>query len=429
MEKVICDVCGTDYPETAAQCPICGCARGDGGQTSAGNTTAEERPAYTYTKGGHFSKANVRKRLKAAQKHSDPVVMPKHEPDYDEGEEYDEEEGGSNRGLIVIVVLLLLAIIAVSSYIAIVHFDLLGGNDTTTPVSTTGTAQTTKPTLPSGVQIPCEKLTVTDTEINLVAKDSVWQLSFSAEPIDTTEQVQFHSSDESVAIVDATGRVTAVGSGEAVITISCGSFSSECVVKCNFGGTITPSDPSDPSDPADPVDPVVELKLNRTDFTLSKKGESWKLYSGEIDPAEITWTSNNEAVCTVENGKVVAVGVGRTLVVAEYEGQKATCWVSCSWKEEKPAEPADPVDPSEPDDTVVLELNRTDFTLLRKGEVWNLYSGELDPAEITWTSGNESVVTVKNGKVEAVGLGQTTVYAEYQGQKVSCKVYCRWTET
>lgn len=73
MEKVICDVCGTDYPETAAQCPICGCARGDGGQTSAGNTTAEERPAYTYTKGGRFSKSNVRKRLKAAQKQSVPV--------------------------------------------------------------------------------------------------------------------------------------------------------------------------------------------------------------------------------------------------------------------------------------------------------------------------------------------------------------------
>ena len=68
MNKVICDVCGTDYPETATQCPICGCARGDAGQTSAGNASEEEARSYTYVKGGRFSKSNVRKRLKAQAK-------------------------------------------------------------------------------------------------------------------------------------------------------------------------------------------------------------------------------------------------------------------------------------------------------------------------------------------------------------------------
>ena len=65
MNKVICDVCGTDYPETSSQCPICGCARGEEGQTSAGNSSQEETRSYTYVKGGRFSKSNVRKRLKA----------------------------------------------------------------------------------------------------------------------------------------------------------------------------------------------------------------------------------------------------------------------------------------------------------------------------------------------------------------------------
>ena len=27
MNKVVCDLCGTSYPETATQCPICGCVR------------------------------------------------------------------------------------------------------------------------------------------------------------------------------------------------------------------------------------------------------------------------------------------------------------------------------------------------------------------------------------------------------------------
>ena len=27
MDKVICDICGTSYPATADQCPICGCEK------------------------------------------------------------------------------------------------------------------------------------------------------------------------------------------------------------------------------------------------------------------------------------------------------------------------------------------------------------------------------------------------------------------
>ena len=27
MGKIICDICGTSYPDTAQQCPICGCTR------------------------------------------------------------------------------------------------------------------------------------------------------------------------------------------------------------------------------------------------------------------------------------------------------------------------------------------------------------------------------------------------------------------
>ena len=261
MEKVICDVCGTDYPETVAQCPICGCARSDSGQTSAGNTSqTEEGSGYTYTKGGRFSKSNVRKRLKAAQIQPVPVEIPTRmpepeEPDYDD---YDEDEmddtngeATSNRGLIVIVVLLLLAIIAVSSYIAIVHFDLLGLNETTTPTGTVSTSDsTTSPTDYTGVRVPCTALTA-DDKIVLAEQGSVMQLSFSVEPIDTTDEIKFVSSDESVATVDATGRVTAVGDGEATITITCGDFVKECTVSCVLSGTEQPTDPTDPTQPTE----------------------------------------------------------------------------------------------------------------------------------------------------------------------------------
>ena len=64
MNKVICDVCGTSYPETAQQCPICGCTSGEGIRVV--EVEEEEAAPRTYVKGGHFSKSNVRKRNKAA---------------------------------------------------------------------------------------------------------------------------------------------------------------------------------------------------------------------------------------------------------------------------------------------------------------------------------------------------------------------------
>ena len=31
MSKIICDICGTSYPDTADCCPICGCSRENAG--------------------------------------------------------------------------------------------------------------------------------------------------------------------------------------------------------------------------------------------------------------------------------------------------------------------------------------------------------------------------------------------------------------
>ena len=65
MSKIICDICGTSYPETAIQCPICGCVRpGDIAIFNDELDTNEEKPVQTYTsvKGGRFSKSNVKKR-------------------------------------------------------------------------------------------------------------------------------------------------------------------------------------------------------------------------------------------------------------------------------------------------------------------------------------------------------------------------------
>ena len=434
MEKVICDLCGTAYPETADQCPICGCARSDSGITSAGNT--EEDTAYTYTKGGRFSKSNVRKRLKAAQVQPVPMELPDRNPepeeptydddydDYDEDEDDVDEDPTSNRGLIVIVVLLLLAIIAVASYIATVQFDLFGSKNTTRPTGTTAATNS------GSVFVPCAGLTVDSSVVLDKVGDSV-RLNVTVKPATTTDTVVYSSSDESVATVDSTGLITAVGEGEATITVSCGDFEQKCKVSCTVSEPTAPTVPVEPTEPTQPTEPSVpkpdvELKLNRTDFTLNKKDSSWNVYSGELDPAEIKWTSLNEKVVTVTNGKVVAVGVGRTQIVAEYGDQTVTCWVSCSWRETDP----EPTNPEADKYSFYIGANKVslnaDITIsIGETVVFKIEENEMSaPVQVEWTASEEGIVTINGNKITGASAKNTGVKltATHDGYTFTCIV-------
>ena len=65
MSKIVCEVCGTSFPETSAQCPICGYVpTGDNVYTEPTVNDEKVTGSYTYVKGGRFSKNNVRKRNK-----------------------------------------------------------------------------------------------------------------------------------------------------------------------------------------------------------------------------------------------------------------------------------------------------------------------------------------------------------------------------
>lgn len=471
MNKVICDVCGTDYPETATQCPICGCARGDGGQTSAGNASEEDVRNYTYVKGGRFSKSNVRKRLKAQAQQAaireEELNKPlpedediKKSDDYDdEDEEYDDDdmEGVSNKGLILIVILLLLAIIAVSSYIAVTFF---GGDDD--PDATRPSQQTTEATQPSATEptvtepvvvgTPCTGLVLNDLSIELVNYNAPWELDFMVEPADTTDTVIFTSSDPSIVTVDDNGVVKGVGNGEATITVSCGEFQAVCNVTCQLQDLpVDPSQGTDPTDPTDPTqgttepaDPALKLELNRDDFTLSAKGASWQVHKGDVPRDQIQWSSDDETVATVEDGKVVAVGPGTTTIRAKYGDQEVTCIVRCSFQveteptepeptEPEPTEPEptepEPTEPepTEPDETALRvngnapkytyndKANSADVSLV-VGEEYKCVLSVEGADGVTWTSSDSSIATVEdNGTIVPKSEGKATLTATVDG--------------
>ncbi len=461
MNKVICDVCGTDYPETEARCPICDCVKSDGGQTSAGNT--EEAGGYTYVKGGRFSKSNVRKRLKASQKSPEfvppaqsaqmPALMPEDAPENDYEDDYDdaeELEEVSNKGLIIIVVLLLLAIIAVASYIVIRFMQPTDEREysRSTTVPTTETAPIVEdPVVEDKV---CTALEVPEVPVVLEALDARADLKtmITAEPEDTTDTFSFLSSDENVVRVDQNGVMTAIGAGEATITVKCGEIEAVIAIKCEFETDDPTDDPiddptdnptddpvdnptDDPTDdPTDEPDETVVLKLRYSDVTLDDVFPTLNLYQGDIDPTQIKWTSSRESVATVKNGVVTAASLGSTKITAEYKGQKAVCMVHVSQKAldklgigSNPEPDVTPVPPEQDEDTTTatLVLNRSDFTIAVGGK-WNLYSGELDVSEIVWTSADESIATVSGGVVTGVSAGKTTVTAKFGDEEVTCIV-------
>ncbi len=319
MSKVICDICGTTYAESASQCPICGCAKPENPQTVPGETTSGGS-GYTYVRGGRFSKANVKKRNKAMLA---AAATPK-DPQIDDPEE--EEEGHSNRGLVIAILVLLLAIAVVLFYIYISFFAPAGGNDATDPgtspsTSETTTAPTTETTLPT---VPCTGITLAYDSIELNAAGKAWLLNVEVQPADTTDVVQYSSSNDQVAQVSDTGRITAVGHGEAIITITCGEVSTQCVVNCVLETEPTTEPATEPT--TAPTEPLTGT-LSQSDFRniwndmSLTVGESFMNYKGEIDVSLIKFYSDDESIATIENGKITAVGVGTTNCYAEYNGQ------------------------------------------------------------------------------------------------------------
>ena len=311
MNKVICDVCGTAYPETASVCPICNSARRTAEQTDAASTTASEVPVTSrdHVKGGRFSKKNVRKRSKVS---NSPVR--RHDRD---------EEEPSNTGLIIVVILLLLAIVAVVIYLALKLFWPVLPPDE--PIDEPQQNVDVQPETEDKT-VSCESLTLDVDKVSLEKVGDARMIYVTVSPANTTDEIVYASSNENVVTVTERGKVVAVGPGEATITIICGSQTITCDVICSI------EEPTEETTEAPTEETTVsleEFRLNREDITMSFAGEKWKLYSGEIDLGEITWTSNNEAVAKISFGTVEAVGPGTTTVHGEYGGVKVSCIIRC----------------------------------------------------------------------------------------------------
>lgn len=332
MSKIICDVCGTSYPETATQCPICGCVRSSDSVTVSGDTSdavVQSPSAYTYVKGGRFSKANVKKRNSGKPIYNTEAVQ---RPQRSAAP----KQGGKNAkkneiGLIIAVVVLLIAIAAVVIYIAcsVLNIDLPKNTEETsnTSASTSQTEQTTEPAVQT---VPCEGLEIqSDSVIEFSVVGEKHLISVKVLPVNCTDTVTFYSEDDQVATVDEDGTVVAVGNGETVIVAMCGDVQTECRVICEIedvGGSTETTAPSESDATYTEADLTFADNGFGYEYTINFSAGSYNPYTGKIPAELVVFSGNDDSVATVDaNGLVTFVGKGRVIITAKYNDWEIQC--------------------------------------------------------------------------------------------------------
>ena len=237
----------------------------------------------------------------------------------------------------------------------------------------------------------------------------------------TNKSVTWKSDNTEAATVE-NGVVRAVGEGKANITVTTvdGNKTATCMI------TVLPEEEPEP-DPEPEVINVENVTLNSQNEEL-KIGDTVTLVA-TITPSNatnknVTWSSDNTNVATVNNGVVRAVGEGKAnITVTTVDGNKtATCMITVLPEEEPEPDPEPEVINVE---NVTLNSQNEE---LKIGDTVTLVA-TITPSNatnknVTWSSDNTNVATVNNGVVTAVGEGSANIkVTTVDGNKTAvCKI-------
>ena len=156
--------------------------------------------------------------------------------------------------------------------------------------------------------------------------------------------------------------------------------------------------------------PITGLKFYKDSLDFSGTWET-KVLPLSIAPSDgtedITYTSADENIATVENGVVKSVGYGTTTITAQSGSRKATITINVLRSANS------------------VSLDKTELSM-EVGDKATL-KATMNPSnatdKLTWSTSNANVVKVDNGNVTAVGAGKATVIVTTtSGKTASCTV-------
>lgn len=149
-------------------------------------------------------------------------------------------------------------------------------------------------------EIGATGITVSDAEIYLEPGENK-TITYVIKPSNSTDKVIWSSSDEEVASVSTSGKVTAKRAGDATVTIMTTSGKTAKV-------TVH----------------VLDLSRKYLELPIYSQYSLIRLFGATED---IFWDVTDISICDVENGVITARKVGTTTVTATYNGRTLSCTV------------------------------------------------------------------------------------------------------
>ncbi len=155
------------------------------------------------------------------------------------------------------------------------------------------------------------------------------------------------------------------------------------------------------------------VSCNEETLSISLSPTALELAVGDIESLTITgaaagdvsWTSSDETIATVFYGVVTALSPGIVTITATYKEASAQCVIMVTSSSESN-----------------LLITPTILSL-EKGETYQLQCKNTYNLPLTWTSGNDSVVSVdENGLVTALAAGYAVITASSGSESASATV-------
>lgn len=323
---------------------------------------------------------------------------------------------------------------------------------TTITVTVKGTSL--KASCKVNVGTPVKKISVKNKKINMKVGAATVIKAVITPKSATNKALTYKSSNPKVVSVNNKGRLTAKGTGTAKITVQAKDGSGKKAVVM-----VTVKK-------AEAVVTSVKVTAEKTEI---KVGETTRA-SAEIIPADalvktVTWSSSDQSVATVDkDGKITGVKAGEVIITASsVNGKKGS--IKIHVKEAATATPSvaptgtpsveptgtpgetptatptqTPSNPSTPGTDVPVVtpppaevlpseviLNKTVETIAVGGEV--TLQAAVVPANaanktVIWSSSDESIAAVDNGKVTGAALGTAVITAKTEagGKTASCEI-------
>ena len=250
--------------------------------------------------------------------------------------------------------------------------------------SVTFTVTANDPTLPN--------LEVSKTEINYIIGDDtkdIENIIVMLNGEDVTNKTTFTSSNENVATVDENGKITFIAEGETEIIAHLDGANDKIItVKVNL--------------------PELELSKSETTIELGDTEDITVKLRGKDETKNATFTSSDESVVTVdENGKITTLKEGNAVITVSLEGAKDG-QINVTVPHKSPV------------------VSKKDFKIML-GNTDKLPNVTLRGEDVTSTcqfkSNNENIVTIdEDGNIKGVGVGDTTITTECNGDKITLNI-------